>query len=139
MASSRKAGRFGFMALSFIAALALLGVAISAVGFMRITGNEGGGLTLLAGGLLLLLVDFAVVVGLATTRVARVEKTYHRVPAMVGHGGIVKERIPANGRGVVLVQNELWTASSERELPPGTRIKIVKTDGILLYVEGETP
>ena len=137
--SSSWSVRYGSRAVAFILGLAALGLICAFVGYMRMAANQGGGGTLIVGGLLVLLVDFAVVFGLATTRVARVEKSYHRVPALVGEGGIVKERIPANGRGVVLVRNELWTATSGTELLPGGRIKIVKTDGIVLYVVGETP
>ena len=117
--------------------IALVGVASIAVGYTRVAMTQGGGGSLVIGGFLLILVDIAVFVGLASTRVTPVAKTYHRIPAMVGEEGVVRERIPAQGRGVVLVRNELWTATSSRELSLGSRIKIVKTDGILLYVEGE--
>ncbi len=88
-------------------------------------------------GLLLLLVDVALVVGLATTRAERVKKTYHRLQAMVGEQGIVKDAIPAHGKGVVLVRNELWSATSSSELPSGSLVNIVKIEGLLLYVEGK--
>jgi membrane protein implicated in regulation of membrane protease activity len=116
-----------------------MGLLCIAIGYERVLDAQEGGGTLVVGGLVILLVDFAIVVGLASTRVKRVEKAYHRIPALVGEEGMVKERIPAEGRGVVLVRNELWTATSSSELPPGSRIKIVKTDGVLLYVEGERP
>jgi membrane protein implicated in regulation of membrane protease activity len=96
-----------------------------------------GGGTLVAAGLILLLVDVALVVGLATTRAERVKKTYHRLQAMVGEQGIVKDAIPAHGKGVVLVRNELWSATSSTKLPSGSLVKIVKIEGIILYVEGE--
>ena len=77
--------------LAFIGGLAAVGLVSLALGYLRVQASQEGGGTLVAGGLLLLLVDIAVVVGLATTRVSRVEKAYHRIPAMVGEEGTVKE------------------------------------------------
>jgi membrane-bound ClpP family serine protease len=137
MSSSKNVGRFGVIGLTFIAGLAVVSSVSLVIGYMRVTGNEDGGGTLVAAGLFLLLVDVALVVGLATTRAERVKKTYHLLQAMVGEHGIVKDDIPAQGKGVVLVRNELWSATSASELPSGSPVKIVKIEGILLYVEGE--
>jgi membrane protein implicated in regulation of membrane protease activity len=137
MQSNRNVGRFGVIGLTFITGLALLCAGSLIIGYMRLIGNEAGGGTLVAAGFLFLLVDVALVVGLATTRAERVKKTYHRLQAMVGEQGIVKDTIPAHGKGVVLVRNELWSATSSSELRSGSLVKIVKIEGILLYVEGE--
>jgi membrane protein implicated in regulation of membrane protease activity len=137
MQSSRNVGRFGVIGLTFITGLGLVCVASIIIGYIRVMGNEGGGGTLVAAGFLLLLVDVALVVGLATTRAERVRKSYHRLQAMVGEQGVVKDTIAAHGKGVVLVRNELWSATSASELASGSRVKIVKIEGILLYVEGE--
>jgi len=127
--------RIGVRAPVLLAGFALIGIACVLVGYQRIVGGEVGGGTLLVGGVLILLVLIAVFVGLASSRMTSVTKTYHRIPAMIGEDGVVKETIPAGRRGVVLVRNELWSATSASEILVGTRIKIVKTDGILLYVE----
>jgi membrane protein implicated in regulation of membrane protease activity len=137
MQSNRNVGRFGVIGLAFITVLGLVCAASVIIGYMRVIGNEGGGATLVAAGFLLLLVDVALVVGLATTRAERVKKTYHRLQALVGEQGVVKDTIPAHGKGVVLVRNELWSATSASELASGSPVKIVKIEGILLHVEGE--
>ena len=137
MSASRNVGRFGVIGLTFITGVALVCVISLVIGYMRVIGNQQGGGTLVAVGLLFLLVDVALVVGLATTRAERVKKTYHRLQAMVGEQGIVKDVIPAHGKGVVLVRNELWSATSSTKLPSGSLVKIVKIEGIILYVEGE--
>ena len=137
MAGSRNVGRFGVIGLAFITGLALVCVVSLIIGYLRVIDNEEGGGTLIIAGLLLLLVDVALVVGLATTRAERVKKTYHRLQAMVGEQGIVKDAIPAHGKGVVLVRNELWSATSSSELPSGSLVNIVKIEGLLLYVEGK--
>ena len=137
MSGSKNVGRFGVIGLTFIAGLAVVSAASLIFGYLRVTNSEEGGGTLVAAGLVLLLVDVALVVGLATTRAERVKKTYHRLQSMVGEHGIVKDSIPAQGKGVVLVRNELWSATSSSGLPSGSSVKIVKIEGILLYVEGE--
>jgi membrane protein implicated in regulation of membrane protease activity len=137
MQSSKNVGRFGVIGLAFVTGLGLVCAASIIIGYMRVMGNEGGGGTLLAAGFLLLFVDVALVVGLATTRAERVKKSYHRLQAMVGEQGIVRDTIPAHGKGVVLVRNELWTATSASELASGSPVKIVKIEGIILHVEGE--
>jgi membrane protein implicated in regulation of membrane protease activity len=128
--------RFGAYSIAFFVVLLAMGLAAVATGLARVSSNEGGGSTLVVGGMLLLLVDVVVFVGLASTRVSRVEKKYHRMEAMVGEEGVVKEGIRPYGRGVVLLRHELWSATSEEELAPGTRVRIVKIDGLLLFVEG---
>jgi membrane protein implicated in regulation of membrane protease activity len=133
---NRRVGRFGALSWAIIGGLAVLSVALIAVGYARMEANQSGGGTLLSGGLLFAFVDVALVVGLATTMVTRVGKRYHRLEGMVGEEGVVKETIPAGGKGVVLLRHELWSATSANELVAGTRVKIIKIEGILLHVEG---
>jgi membrane protein implicated in regulation of membrane protease activity len=136
MPGSRNVGRFGVIGLTFITGLALVCMVSLIIGYIRVIDNEEGGGTLVTVGLLLLLVDIALVVGLATTRAERVKKTYHRLQAMVGEQGVVKSAIPAHGKGVVLVRDELWSATCSSDLPSGSMVNIVKIEGILLHVEG---
>jgi membrane-bound serine protease (ClpP class) len=42
---------------------------------------------------------------------------------------------PAVGRGLVRVHGELWRAASARALTKGTRVRIVRVDGLTLHVE----
>ena len=63
-----------------------------------------------------------------------------RSRSMIGQRGIAKERLAP--KGYVQVQGELWQAVKIDDGPPiemGQPVKIVKIDGLTLFVEPATP
>jgi membrane protein implicated in regulation of membrane protease activity len=134
----RRMVRFGPGTISIIAALLIIGVALIYLGYSRMIANAEGGGTFLLLGVVIILVDLFILLGIATTRVSRVEKKYHNLSSLVGRRGIVKQEIPRGGRGVVLVENELWTATSDEYLEEGAKIKIINIEGVILHVLRDT-
>ena len=58
-----------------------------------------------------------------------------RTDTLIGREGIVTHDIESTvGAGRVNVGGEDWAARAERPLPAGTRIRVVKADGIVLEV-----
>ena len=60
--------------------------------------------------------------------------------ALVDDMGDVTEAIDGGadsqpGRGMVLVRGELWRAVSTKAIPKGTPVRVVRVDGLTLYVE----
>src|SRR5579875_1711325 len=124
--------RFSAYSLLLILLIAVSGIVISALGVERMVSNEVGGGTLLLLGVIL--ISILVTIGVATTRIDRITKRYHNLSSYIGKNGIVKEKIPARGRGVVLVENELWTAFSNDEIQEGELVTIVNIEGVTLIV-----
>lgn len=60
-------------------------------------------------------------------------KLAHDLETIIGQLGKVKTVI--NPIGSVYVAGELWTASAEKTIPVGTRVRIKKRDGLTLVVE----
>lgn len=54
-------------------------------------------------------------------------------PGIVGKRGEVKDM--KNGRGMVYVLGEYWKAEAPEDYPPGTPVKVIKVDGMMLKVE----
>ena len=52
---------------------------------------------------------------------------------MVGEAGVAKTEVHTGGK--VLVHGEYWNAFSERPIPAGARVRIVKVDGLKIEVE----
>jgi len=46
-----------------------------------------------------------------------------------------------DGRGMVLLHGELWRATAMTAIPRGTRVRVVRVDGLILHVEpiGDPP
>jgi len=126
--------KFTAYSLLLILLIAISGIAISILGVERMISNEVGGGTFLLLGVILIVTSILITVGIATTRIDRITKRYHNLSSYVGKNGIVKEKIPAGGRGVVLVENELWTAFSNDEINEGELVTIVNIEGVTLIV-----
>ncbi len=58
----------------------------------------------------------------------------HSPRSLIGKEGIVKRRIPAGGEGVVLVESELWTATSDEDLEEGEKVLVIAAAGMKLAV-----
>src|SRR6185437_9601205 len=57
---------------------------------------------------------------------------------LIGEEGEVKQAIAADGTpGMVLIHGELWRAAAEdgASIPPGTRVRVKKVNGLTLHVE----
>jgi membrane-bound serine protease (ClpP class) len=126
--------KFTAYSLLLILLIAISGIAISVLGVERVISNEVGGGTFLLLGVILIVTSILITIGIATTRIDRITKRYHNLSSYVGKNGIVKEKIPAGGRGVVLVENELWTAFSNDEINEGELVTIVNIEGVTLIV-----
>ena len=112
----------------------------------------GGIIAMIAGGLMLvegpipqLRVRLSTALGLAfpfaiiTVVLVRLVYLSHRrksivgEEAMVGQVGIAKSDVHKEGK--VLVRGEYWNACSERPIPAGARVRVVKVDGLTIEVE----
>ncbi|MFC2040183.1 NfeD family protein [Chloroflexota bacterium] len=87
-----------------------------------------------------LLVVIAVVVIVFLAVAIRLSIRTHRQQITVGRedlqGKTAVVQKPADPRGVVLVEGELWTAYSEEgSIPAGEEVIITKVDGLKLYVK----
>ena len=74
---------------------------------------------------------FIVVILLAVK--AQMRKHYSGTEAMIDGRG--KAATDIHGEGKVFFQGEYWTAMSDREIPKGARVRILKVDGLKLVVE----
>jgi membrane-bound serine protease (ClpP class) len=61
------------------------------------------------------------------------EKPAHDIDGLVGQIGEAKTRI--HDEGSVQVAGELWSARSEKAIPAGSSIRVVRRDGFILIVE----
>lgn len=55
---------------------------------------------------------------------------------VVGSEGVTRTMV--HHEGAVYVAGELWTARSEQPIPPGTRVRVVRQEGLTLWVEPVT-
>src|SRR5215831_16236255 len=112
----------------------------------------GGIIAMIAGGLMLvegpipqLRVRLSTTIGVAlpmaliTTLLVRLVYVSHQrkspvgEAAMIGEAGIAKTDIQKDGK--VMVHGEYWNAYSERPIPAGARVRVVKVDGLTIEVE----
>jgi membrane-bound serine protease (ClpP class) len=54
---------------------------------------------------------------------------------LVGLPGVVVEALQSGAEGMVRVHGELWRAESAQPVPKGKTVKIVRVEGLKLYVE----
>ena len=56
--------------------------------------------------------------------------------SLVGKKGIVRKRvIPHSIEGKVEIENTMWSATADHEIPEGTLVKVVKSEGVHVVVE----
>ncbi len=137
------------------AALILLGIVlfvleatITSHGLLAI----GGIISLVAGGLMLvdgpipqMQIHLATMLGIAfplaaiTIMLVRLVVLSHRrksvvgESAMIGEVGVAKTDIHEEGK--VMVRGEYWNAFSDRPIPTGSRVRVVKVEGLRVQVE----
>jgi len=112
----------------------------------------GGILAMIAGGVMLVegpipqlrvrlstALGLALPVALITVVLVRLVYLSHRRKStvgeegMVGESGIAKSDVHQDGK--VLVHGEYWNARSERPIPAGARVRVVKVNGLTVEVE----
>jgi membrane-bound serine protease (ClpP class) len=54
---------------------------------------------------------------------------------MIGAQGTVVTELPVGAEGMIRVHGELWRAISDQPVPEGKPVRVVKMDGLKLYVE----
>ena len=54
---------------------------------------------------------------------------------LLGEQGTVVEAVPANAEGMIRIHGELWQATSTQALSPGIAVRVVRIDGLKLFVQ----
>lgn len=55
--------------------------------------------------------------------------------SLIGRVGLVKKDIhPGNIRGKVNIENEIWSATSDTVIPEGTKVEVIKVQGVKVIV-----
>ena len=49
--------------------------------------------------------------------------------------GEVVEEVGKNVKGIVRIRSELWSAKSESNIAPGSRVRVTRVEGLLVWVE----
>ena len=66
----------------------------------------------------------------------------HRSQVATGSEGLLHKhgvtRTQIDGRGKVFVHGEIWNASADEEIPPGTPVEVVSVEGLILHVRPES-
>jgi membrane-bound serine protease (ClpP class) len=93
--------------------------------------------SLLIGGLVLIVLGTGIV-GLYLHKIREVlrrRRSILDVNTLVGKEGVVRSRIEPGKPGIVLVMSDFWTALSDEVLEEGDTVRVVRVDGLKLYVE----
>ena len=115
--------------------LGLGGLIAFVVGSLILFDNDVPGMNIA----LPLIAAVATVGGLVIVGIAYVAARAMRRPVVTGVQGMVGDRAeviqPFSGTGRVRYRGELWKAHSDVELQPGQMARIIKVDGLTLWVE----
>ena len=57
---------------------------------------------------------------------------------MIGEEGVVTTGLTAGGEGMIRVHGELWSAVSKENIPAGTKVRVLRVDGLKLEVQSFT-
>ncbi len=98
---------------------------------MIVDGAASGDLVLEASGWVLAIIDVIIV---AVKGLERVSPSRVREGGLIGAKGIAVMPITPARPGVVRVRNELWSATSDEEIPEGAEVTVVARDGLYLRV-----
>ncbi|NLN72235.1 MAG: NfeD family protein [Thermoplasmatales archaeon] len=56
--------------------------------------------------------------------------------SLVGREGVVTvDTVPGNLRGKVKIENEIWSATSEKPIPAGKKVVVIHSEGVHVRVE----
>jgi len=122
----------GFEVVGILLVIAGILFAYQQEPFMAIGGFEVGIMVIaLAGGAILTYYFFMVRMAL------KKRPKLHEPERLVGRTGVAKTDIKPGGTGVVLVEAETWTATSDEDIPAGAKVRIISVEGLVLKVEKE--
>ena len=54
---------------------------------------------------------------------------------LIGESGEVVREVSKGAKGIVSVNSELWSAKSESPIAPGSRVRVTRVEGLLVWVE----
>jgi membrane-bound serine protease (ClpP class) len=54
---------------------------------------------------------------------------------LLGEQGVVVEPLPAGAEGIIRIHGELWRAISEQAVGPGNTVRVLRIEGLQLFVE----
>src|SRR5271154_1067926 len=54
---------------------------------------------------------------------------------LLGEQGIVVEALSAGAEGIIRIHGELWRAISQQPVPPGSTVRVLRIEGLQLFVE----
>jgi len=122
----------GFEVVGILLVIAGILFAYQQETYMAIGGFEVGIMVIaLAGGAILTYYFFMVRMAL------KKRPKLHEPERLVGRTGVAKTDIKPGGTGVVLVEAETWTATSDEDIPAGAKVRIISVEGLVLKVEKE--
>jgi len=52
-----------------------------------------------------------------------------------GEPGEVVKEVSKDAKGIVRIRSELWSAKSEDPIPSGTKVRVTRVEGLLVWVE----
>jgi len=54
---------------------------------------------------------------------------------LTGEPGEVVEEVGKEAKGIVRIRSELWSAKSESPIAPGSKVRVTRIEGLLVWVE----
>ncbi|MEM3851527.1 MAG: NfeD family protein [Methanomassiliicoccales archaeon] len=122
---------FGIRQLIIVILIIIAGV------YFTIYGATHSAVGDLIGGVLLILLGFGIGLALRATAIRRIRKRYYNVQDYVGKTGVARSTFDSRNKGVVLVENEYWSAITTSTISEGDEIKVtgVEPDRVTLRVE----
>ena len=54
---------------------------------------------------------------------------------LTGEPGEVVREVGKDTKGIVRVRSELWSAKSQTPIPPGSKVRVTRVEGLLVWVE----
>jgi len=54
---------------------------------------------------------------------------------LTGEPGEVVEEVSKDAKGIVRIRSELWSAKSENPIAPGSKVRVTRVEGLLVWVE----
>lgn len=117
--------RWGVGGIASVVVLLALGASLFVYGLeVRSTGLQVLGSVCLVGGVAVFAVKLGEEIRPATAKWD-----------IVGEAGEVVREVGSGRKGVARVRSEQWTCMSEDKLMPGTKIRVVRVEGLVAWVE----
>ena len=54
---------------------------------------------------------------------------------LTGEPGEVVQEVSKDTKGIVRIRSELWSAKSEGSIAPGSKVRVIRVEGLLVWVE----